>query len=244
MLQLCPKHGANPAPFCQWCRSIAHRFEPGCVSLPERVLVVSAPAVVREKLAPTAHEPRYSDWTDDRIAALKKLWAEGLSARCIAGRLGGITRSAVIGKVHRLGLPGRATQHRFNAGSKRPHKPRRHHDPRSFKFASQRPSAAVFVAEPYAPPPKPNIPESERKTLLQLEDGDCRFPVTDGPPHQFCARAKVAGLPYCADHARIAYAPPQPRAERPRSPSFFYPKSVLTGQLHGSIRTGVIEEVG
>ena len=47
-------------------------------------------------------------WTDERVELLKKLWAEGLSASQIAGRLGGVTRNAVIGKVHRLGLSGRA----------------------------------------------------------------------------------------------------------------------------------------
>jgi len=48
-------------------------------------------------------------WTDERVELLKKLWADGLSASQIAAELGGITRNAVIGKVHRLGLAGRAT---------------------------------------------------------------------------------------------------------------------------------------
>ena len=43
-------------------------------------------------------------WTDERVELLKKLWADGLSASQIAAELGGITRNAVIGKVHRLGL--------------------------------------------------------------------------------------------------------------------------------------------
>src|SRR5437667_2692972 len=47
-------------------------------------------------------------WTDERVEMLKKLWADGLSASQIAAELGGITRNAVIGKVHRLGLSGRA----------------------------------------------------------------------------------------------------------------------------------------
>ena len=47
-------------------------------------------------------------WTDDRVANLKKLWLDGLSASQIAKQLGGVTRNAVIGKVHRLGLSGRA----------------------------------------------------------------------------------------------------------------------------------------
>jgi GcrA cell cycle regulator len=48
-------------------------------------------------------------WTEERVELLKKLWMEGLSASQIAGILGeGVTRNAVIGKVHRLKLSGRA----------------------------------------------------------------------------------------------------------------------------------------
>ena len=54
-------------------------------------------------------------WTDERVETLKKLWAEGLSASQIANRLGGVTRNAVIGKVHRLGLSGRTTTSRAKA---------------------------------------------------------------------------------------------------------------------------------
>lgn len=48
-------------------------------------------------------------WTDERVETLKKMWAEGQSASQIAKELGGVTRNAVIGKVHRLGLSNRAT---------------------------------------------------------------------------------------------------------------------------------------
>jgi GcrA cell cycle regulator len=51
-------------------------------------------------------------WTEDRVSLLKKLWTDGLSASQIAKQLGGVTRNAVIGKVHRLGLAGRATPSR------------------------------------------------------------------------------------------------------------------------------------
>ena len=46
-------------------------------------------------------------WTEERVETLKKLWSEGLSASQIATTLGGVSRNAVIGKVHRLKLPGR-----------------------------------------------------------------------------------------------------------------------------------------
>ena len=48
-------------------------------------------------------------WTDERVEKLKELWAEGMSASQIAKSLGGVTRNAVIGKVHRLGLSNRGT---------------------------------------------------------------------------------------------------------------------------------------
>ncbi|MCF6232830.1 MAG: GcrA cell cycle regulator [Rhodobacteraceae bacterium] len=48
-------------------------------------------------------------WTDERVETLKKMWGEGQSASLIAKELGGVTRNAVIGKVHRLGLSNRAT---------------------------------------------------------------------------------------------------------------------------------------
>ena len=63
-------------------------------------------------------------WTDERVELLKKLWADGLSASQIAGELGGITRNAVIGKVHRLGLSGRAKSP--SSSAPRARKPRSH----------------------------------------------------------------------------------------------------------------------
>ena len=48
-------------------------------------------------------------WTDERVDVLKKMWGEGQSASVIAKELGGVTRNAVIGKVHRLGLSNRVT---------------------------------------------------------------------------------------------------------------------------------------
>ena len=65
-------------------------------------------------------------WTDERVELLKKLWTEGLSASQIAGRLGdGVTRNAVIGKVHRLNLSGRVQQQRVA----QPRQPRKQREP-------------------------------------------------------------------------------------------------------------------
>src|ERR1700687_3104374 len=61
-------------------------------------------------------------WTEERVESLKKLWGEGLSASQIAAELGGITRNAVIGKVHRLGLSG--SDKSTSSGAPRPRQAR------------------------------------------------------------------------------------------------------------------------
>ena len=155
-----------------------------------------------------------SGWTQERVDLMAKLWKDGLSASDVASRLGGVTRSAVIGKVHRLGLSGRTkrmgraaaiNQHRRNAWKTKP----------TAKFP--RPAIKI-VAEPWVPIAEPFVPVEERKSLLNLQDEDCRWPFGDGP-FSFCACAKEPGLPYCRPHAQIAFAPPNqgtPRAHLKR----------------------------
>ncbi|MBW7920922.1 MAG: GcrA cell cycle regulator [Rubellimicrobium sp.] len=57
---------------------------------------------------PAISEENSMSWTDERVELLKRMWSEGQSASQIAKELGGVTRNAVIGKVHRLGLSNRA----------------------------------------------------------------------------------------------------------------------------------------
>lgn len=156
-------------------------------------------------------------WTDERVEALKKLWAEGLSASQIAGRIGGVTRNAVIGKVHRLGLSGRATtirvkSHRIRKNglaAKRLAKPR---------FAQiGNPSVRALYqpdAEPFVPAIEEiDIPLAERKSIVTLTECSCRWPIGDPqlPDFHFCNRTKMTGLPYCEAHSRRAFQPPQAR---------------------------------
>lgn len=158
-------------------------------------------------------------WTDERVELLKKLWSEGLSASQIAGRIGGVSRNAVIGKVHRLGLSGRATTTRMKS-----HRPR----PRMAQTSAKRPQKARFAqvgnpavralyqpdAEPFVPSQEELvIPVKERKSIQTLTECSCRWPIGD-PQHaefHFCGKTKVAGLPYCEFHARRAFQPPQVR---------------------------------
>jgi GcrA cell cycle regulator len=160
-------------------------------------------------------------WTDERVELLKRLWSEGLSASQIAGRLGSVTRNAVIGKVHRLGLSGRATTSRMKshrprtrmANVKRPVKPR-------FAQAGNPAVRALYVdAEAYvAPAEEIEIPLAERKTIQTLTECSCRWPIGDPQTAEFhfCGRNKVPLLPYCEVHARRAFQPVAPRRrERP-----------------------------
>src|SRR5476649_1045832 len=84
-------------------------------------------------------------WTDERVESLKRLWLDGLSASQIAKQLGGVTRNAVIGKVHRLGLSGRAT----------PSHPSRttFKAPRPARPVAASPHIPLRVAEHHASPP-------------------------------------------------------------------------------------------
>jgi len=108
-------------------------------------------------------------WTDERVELLKKLWADGLSASQIAAELGGVTRNAVIGKVHRLGLSGRAKSP--SSSAPRPRKARSGGHMMRVPRSSMRGNTAL--AYDYEPEPEPElieIPVEQRKTLLQLNE--------------------------------------------------------------------------
>ncbi|MGE0698680.1 MAG: GcrA family cell cycle regulator [Hyphomicrobiaceae bacterium] len=158
-------------------------------------------------------------WNDERVELLKKLWAEGLSASQIAGRIGAVTRNAVIGKVHRLGLSGRATTTRMKSHRPRTRTPAVKRPPVVAKprFTSGGNTAlrALYQdAEPYvAPMEELVIPPAERRSIQTLEESSCRWPIGDPQDAEFhfCGKSKVTGLPYCEFHARRAFQPPQAR---------------------------------
>lgn len=148
-------------------------------------------------------------WTDERVELLKKLWQDGLSASQIAKQLGGVTRNAVIGKVHRLGLSGRAA----------PSKPARtvFKAPRPARPAAAAPSAPRRIAEPVAqtspqpPTPVRYIDEAPgMATVLTLGAHMCKWPIGDPSldSFTFCGRRSSDG-PYCQEHGQVAYQPAQ-----------------------------------
>jgi GcrA cell cycle regulator len=96
-------------------------------------------------------------WTDERIATLKKMWEGGSTASQIADELGGVSRNAVIGKAHRLGLKSRPSPVKANDKKKAPAKPAPAPKPAAKKAAKPAPQAAPAAAAP-AKPAAPAVP--------------------------------------------------------------------------------------
>ena len=183
-------------------------------------------------------------WTDERVARLTKLWAEGLSASQIAADLGGVTRNAVIGKVHRLGMSGRAKPAPKSTASQ----PRRTSSTRTTssgggarKSSSSSSStnaysktsqtshrtvgnAALKVEEEIEAAPEAEtkpvednvIPISRKLTLMELTENTCKWPSGDPtlPGFSFCGQKTADEKPYCEFHNKLAIQPPSERRRR------------------------------
>jgi len=172
--------------------------------------LVEFTAKARVVVPPRAGTESKAGWSEDRVETLKRLWTEGQSASQIAAELGGVSRNAVVGKVHRLGLPVRAKDrlHRLRSRKRKTKlQPPSASRPR-FVERKPSPAAALFSAqsEPLPPPAETDI---ARVQLMDLEPHHCRWPAADSPG--FCGCQKVAGLPYCEPHARRAFRAPEPK---------------------------------
>lgn len=138
-------------------------------------------------------------WTEARIELLKKLWLEGYSASQVAAQLGGVTRSAVIGKLHRLGVT--------RAGSVR-----RAANPNAVR------TARIIRTKPIPKPrlvyvaPKDTGPlEPLGETIEKAKYGQCLW--IEGDPKQdgrICGR-ETGGHAYCQHHRSAAYVPSKKR---------------------------------
>ncbi|MGO4713109.1 GcrA family cell cycle regulator [Bradyrhizobium sp. 2TAF24] len=160
-------------------------------------------------------------WTDDRVEQLKKLWEAGLSASQIAAELGNITRNAVIGKVHRLGLSGRAKSPSSAAPRQRKARPAQHMMRISRPMSRGNTALAhAFEVEPDPVTYDNVVPMSQRLSLLELTEATCHWPVGDPGSNDFffCGGKALTGLPYCAHHSRVAYQPASDR-RRDRRPT-------------------------
>lgn len=180
---------------------------------------------------PPRFDGRNGEWTAERVELLKELWADGLTGSQIAAELGGITKSSVIGKIHRLGLSGRKPG--TKPGSKHPHvgvkrkqssaAPRlRIPRPMPEKIKVRRVGyfdgkfAEMDAIEFALPPslPAADIPIGQRKTFLELGNAHCRYAYGDvGESNFFFCGAEEAdvsaGRPYCAFHARVCFNKPR-----------------------------------
>jgi GcrA cell cycle regulator len=165
-------------------------------------------------------------WTDDRVEQLKKLWEAGHSASQIAAELGNVTRNAVIGKVHRLGLSGRAKAATSAAPRQRKVRTTQHIIRAARPVARGNTALAhvfevEFDIEADAVARDNVVPMSQRLTLLELNDSTCRWPLGDpgATDFAFCGGKTLPSLPYCSYHCRVAYQPVNERRRDRRPPT-------------------------
>ncbi len=149
-------------------------------------------------------------WTPERVEQLRSFIVTGLTCSQIAAQIG-VTRNAVIGKIHRLGLsPARP------AGGAARSCPPRARQPRA---ASQRKLLRLMWSDGApaadAEAAAPIVESAQPCSLLDLERGKCRWPVSEqsggGADFVFCGNAAAEGFSYCAGHARMAYRAPTRR---------------------------------
>ncbi|MEX2741571.1 GcrA family cell cycle regulator [Rhizobium mongolense] len=174
------------------------------------------------------------NWTDERVERLKKLWSEGLSASQIAAQLGGVSRNAVIGKVHRLSLPGRAKAGGATTTARAPK--RNTSAVRVPNYASRiatrtvtRQQGATMLKEEveidlmeemdYRPAANVVVPISRRLGLTELTERTCKWPVGDPlkDDFHFCGCDSPDTSPYCSYHQRMAYQPVNERRRAARA---------------------------
>lgn len=182
-------------------------------------------------------------WTDERVEALRVMWTDGKSASQIAKELGGVTRNAVIGKVHRLGLSNRVggADREDENGTLEPvadgPEPERAPEAPAAPVAAPRPAGKdpAPPARPKPPgqivPPQPapseisaealaNLAEVAKKarrlSLMQLSERTCKWPVGDPATDDFwfCGLPTVPGKPYCDTHVAVAFQPMSARRDR------------------------------
>ena len=158
-------------------------------------------------------------WTEERVELLKKLWQDGLSASQIAAELGGVTRNAVIGKVHRLGLSGRGQPTSSIKRQRRTHST-------GIRRVRQMITVGNLALKPdhlaeaeIRPRRNVVVPIARKLSIFQLTEKTCKWPIGD-PGHEdfhFCGHDSLENLPYCEYHAGVAYQAPDQRRRMRRT---------------------------
>ena len=167
-------------------------------------------------------------WTDERVELLRQLWLDGKSASQISAQLGlGVTRNAVIGKVHRLGLSGRAKSSapaapRIRQRAPAAHRPTVVHRSSGVSHGgghAVRGNTALALNADHLFETRPQVyedvivPISLRVTIVELKESMCRWPLGDPTSSEFryCGSQSAGTSPYCASHGKMAYQPVQDR---------------------------------
>ncbi|SEM72314.1 GcrA cell cycle regulator [Palleronia salina] len=183
-------------------------------------------------------------WTDERVETLKKMWTEGQSASQIAKELGGVTRNAVIGKVHRLGLSNRgpgadkpeaeaeaAPEPAAATAAPEPAEAEEGPSTQSASPPATNRRAIIPAGQPLPPQPSANeispealasVREVEKNakkiSLMELTERTCKWPVGDPATTNFwfCGLPVQSGKPYCEAHVGVAFQPMSSRRDRKR----------------------------
>lgn len=133
-------------------------------------------------------------WTDERVSRLCKMWLGWYTSEDIAKEMG-LSRNAVVGKIHRLGLTRDGMDSDIVEARRQRH---REHCRRS--WAAKRGLKLKPLPKVIGP-----APVAGKKTLMELGPKECRWPYGDGP-FLFCAETAIEGKSYCAAHCRKAMA--------------------------------------
>lgn len=140
------------------------------------------------------------EWNEEQVATLTQLWKEGFSAAQVAQQLVGFSRSAVLGKIHRLGVSGRDAPSRPRAVSGPSAAPQQgtSHSGKRRARTRRRPVGPLDVPFDVSP----------TATLSTLSEYGCRWPI--GEPGAdgfgFCGRLRAERGAYCAGHAQMSFS--------------------------------------
>ena len=146
-------------------------------------------------------------WTPERVEQLRSCVVTGLTCSQIAAEIG-VSRNAVIGKLHRLGLSsGRPPGGAARTCPPRVARPRAPSQRRLIRLMWSD-GAAAAAAETATG----TVDSAQPCSLIELERGKCRWPLESAGDLRFCGNAAPDGISYCAGHARMAYRVPARRS--------------------------------
>ena len=153
-------------------------------------------------------------WTEERVELLRRLWSQNFSASRIAAELGGVSRSAVIGKIHRLGLSQRdqpTTSLKHQCKPRLSRSERRPWRPASIGNTALK-AEPEMLRDPETQPFPCVVPVAKRLTVEKLTERTCKWPIGDPRKEDFhfCGHASLKVHPYCLYHARLAYRSSDP----------------------------------